>query len=77
MTKDKKKKDSKEKQGKPAGNLERMYFPKDSTAGDIADAIQEMQDEWTKKYPKRAHEFYPDVYDEDGNRIKKNWNEWQ
>jgi hypothetical protein len=64
-------KKKKDEQDKPDGKLKRVYFPKDSTAGDIADAIQEMQDEWAKKYPKRAHELYPDVYDEDGNRIKK------
>lgn len=52
-------------------NLERVTFGKKATAEQIADAIVQMQDDWAKKYPKRAHELYPTVYDENGNRIRR------
>lgn len=51
--------------------LTRVTFGKDASAERIADAIGEMQDAWAKKYPERAHKLYPNVYDEKGNRIKK------
>lgn len=51
--------------------LTRVTFGKGTGAEQVADAIREMQDAWAKKYPKRAYELYPDVYDEEGNRIRK------
>lgn len=55
---------------KKKDNLERVIFGKKTNAEQIADAIVQMQDDWAKKYPRRAHELYPTVYDENGNRIK-------
>ena len=60
---DKNKKDEDEK------NV-RVVFPKDATAESIVDAINNIQNEWAKRYPERAHRLYPTVFDEAGNRIK-------
>ena len=49
----------------------RVQFPKDSTAKEIVSIIRGMQDNWAKENPKRAHELYPEVYSETGERIKK------
>jgi hypothetical protein len=46
----------------------RVQFPKDATAGSIADAIRNAQNEWARKHPERAHQLYPDVYSETGER---------
>jgi hypothetical protein len=51
--------------GKPV----RVQFKKGSSAEDIADAITAMQNDWAKRNPKKAHELYPNVYDENGKRI--------
>jgi len=50
--------------------LVRTQFEKDSTANEIAAIIRQNQDDWAKRYPERAHRLYPNVYDENGNRIK-------
>lgn len=50
--------------------LTRVQFPKDIGAKAIVDAIREIQDDWAKRYPERAHRLYPTIYDEAGNRIK-------
>lgn len=50
--------------------LKRVQFPKDFDAKAIAARIREIQDDWAKRYPERAHRLYPKVYDEAGNRIK-------
>ncbi|HEY4618304.1 MAG TPA: hypothetical protein VIH09_08935 [Flavobacterium sp.] len=49
----------------------RVQFPKDSDAKSIFSGIRRLQDEWAKKYPDRAHRLYPKVFDENGNRIKR------
>lgn len=50
--------------------LKRVQFPKGSDAKAIVARIREIQDDWAKRYPERAHRLYPTVYDEAGNRIK-------
>jgi hypothetical protein len=57
--------ESKPRKKKPT----RVQFAKDSTARQIVEAIRNAQDEWAKKYPKRAHSLYPKTYDENGKRI--------
>lgn len=49
---------------------ERIQFPKEFDAKDIATVIRQKQNAWAKKNPERAHALYPEVYDEAGNRIK-------
>ena len=49
---------------------ERVQFPKGSTSQDILANIKNMQDEWAKKNPEKAHRLHPGVYDIYGNRIK-------
>jgi hypothetical protein len=49
----------------------RVQFPKDSTAEEILSGIKKAQDDWAEKNPERAHELYPNVYSETGERIKK------
>lgn len=51
--------------------FERVQFGKEATAAEIADAIAGLQDEWAKRNPEKAHRLYPKVYDEKGERIKK------
>lgn len=51
--------------------IERVQFERGATAAEIADGISSIQDEWAKKYPDRAHKLYPKVYNEKGERIKK------
>ncbi|HMS00159.1 MAG TPA: hypothetical protein PKK96_10855 [Anaerolineales bacterium] len=50
-------------------NLTRVQFSRDSTAKQIFKAIRESQTDWAKKFPERAHRLYPEVFDEQGNRI--------
>ncbi len=67
MTDEKKDKPEKERaEDKPV----RVQFGKESTAGAIADGIRMVQDNWALEHPKRAHELYPNVYDENGKRIR-------
>jgi hypothetical protein len=56
---------------KTKNDVERVIFSKDSTASDMAKTIRQKQDEWAKANPKESHTLYPDVYDENGERIKK------
>ena len=50
-------------------NLTRVQFSRDATADQIVDHIRKIQEEWAKEYPERAHRLYPNVFDEQGNRI--------
>ena len=61
-----------DKKKDPNEKPERVQFPKGSTAKQIADAIRKLQNDWALKYPERAHRLYPEVYDENGKRIKPN-----
>jgi len=56
---------------KKTNKLVRVQFPKDADAEQILDGIEKAQDEWAKRYPEKAHQLYPKVYDEAGNRINK------
>jgi hypothetical protein len=49
----------------------RVDFGRNPTARAILDGIHKMQDEWAKRHPDRAHTLYPNIYDAEGNRIKK------
>lgn len=50
--------------------LVRVQFGKDATARAIADGIRMAQDNWALRHPRKAHDLYPRVYDENGKRIK-------
>jgi hypothetical protein len=50
--------------------IQRVQFGKDATAEAIFAGIKAAQDKWAKQHPDRAHELYPHVFDEKGNRIK-------
>jgi hypothetical protein len=50
--------------------IQRVQFGKDATAEEIFAGIRAVQDKWAKQHPDRAHELYPHVFDEKGNRIK-------
>lgn len=39
-------------------------------AEEILDVIDNIQGQWAKKYPERAHRLYPTVFDENGDRIQ-------
>ena len=56
---------------KKKDKLVRTQFPKDSTAEEILSGIRKVQDGWARRNPERAHELYPEVYSETGERIKK------
>jgi hypothetical protein len=47
---------------KKRSKLVRVQFPKDSDAEGILAGIRQLQQEWAKKYPNRAHRLYPDKY---------------
>jgi hypothetical protein len=49
----------------------RVQFGPNPTAKEIFSAIREQQDAWAKSNPARAHELYPNTYDEQGDRIPK------
>lgn len=51
--------------------LTRIQFGKGATPENILAAIRKMQREWAKKNPERAHQLYPNVYDEKGDVITK------
>ena len=67
-----KKKSQKNEKGKANAKPERVQFPKDSTSKEILGAIRGIQDKWAKENPETAHRLYPKIYDEAGNRIKRN-----
>jgi hypothetical protein len=48
----------------------RVQFQKGVDAKDILPAIKKLQDEWAKKFPERAHQLYPNVFTETGERIQ-------
>lgn len=50
-------------------NLTRVQFSRDTTAKQIVQYIRKSQEEWAKKFPERAHRLYPEIFDEQGNRI--------
>jgi hypothetical protein len=59
-----------DKKKDPYEKPERVQFGRGSTAEQIAGVIRKLQDDWALKYPERAHRLYPEVYDENGKRIK-------
>jgi hypothetical protein len=48
----------------------RTQFQKGADAKDILSAIKKLQDEWAKKFPEQAHQLYPNVFTETGERIQ-------
>ena len=59
-----------DKKKDPNEKPERVQFPRGSTAAEIAKVIRDKQNQWAKENPAKAHELYPEVYDENGKRIK-------
>lgn len=49
--------------------LVRVQFKKDVKAKGIVDAIDNIQTQWARKYPERAHRLYPEIFNEKGECI--------
>ena len=58
------------KKNKPDEKPVRVQFQHGVTSREILKGIKQVQDEWAKKFPERAHRLYPTVWDENGDRIK-------
>ncbi len=48
----------------------RVQFGKNATAETILKGINMAQDNWALRHPEKAHELYPNVFDEYGKRIR-------